>query len=264
VTVLEREHRPGGQLFLAGLPETRRGFWDLAEDLARRAEAAGAEIRYDLAATPERVRALAPAVVLVASGAGPAGLPVPGADLPHVHSAWDVLRGRVDVGDRVVVIGGGATGCEVALHLAQRGVLDAETVRFLLVSGAEAPEEIVRLATVGTRKVTLVEMSSKVGAEIGRSTRWVVLQDLKRYGVEVRTGATVQAITAEGVEVVEHGEAQVIPCDQVVHATGVRPESAIADALEAAGLPVQRLGDAKQPRKALDAVHEGFDTGWAL
>ena len=94
VTVFEREHQPGGQLFLAGLPESRRGFWDLADDLARRAESAGVEIRYDMAATPERLRRLAPDVVLVATGAVPARLPVPGADLPHVHSAWDVLRGR--------------------------------------------------------------------------------------------------------------------------------------------------------------------------
>ena len=281
VTVLERAPAPGGQLQLAGVRPDRYGFLRLADDLTQRAVLAGAQLRYEQEADADTLAALKPDVVILATGAQPSALDVPGADQDHVLQGWDVLADRVEAGERVVVVGGGATGCEVALHLAQRGTLDAETVAFLLISGAEPPEEIVRLATQGTREVTLVEMARKVGRDIGRSTRWGVLQDLTRYGVTQLKNARVVRIEPDAV-VVSHegdggsagggeaggegeGEAETrLPCDHVVLASGVQPSSALAKALEGAGYRVEVVGDAREPGKAIRAIHEGFDLGISL
>jgi 2,4-dienoyl-CoA reductase (NADPH2) len=289
VTVLERAPAPGGQLQLAGVRPDRHGFRLLAGDLTQRAVLAGADIRYDQEATAATVDALSPDVVILATGARPAGLDVPGADQDHVLQGWDVLADRVSPGDRVVVVGGGATGCEVALHLAERGTLDARTVAFLLISGAEPPEEIVRLATHGTREVTLVEMARKVGTDIGRSTRWGVLQDLTRYGVSQLKNSRVVRIEPDAVVVRratqaeqksgkadsgggggsgtgdEGGEEEIrLPCDHVVLATGAQAESALTAELADRGYELKVVGDAREPGKAISAIHEGFDLGISL
>jgi len=264
VVVLERSDEPGGQLHLAGAREDRHGFRQLSTDLTQRAVLAGAQIRYGTAADGASVKALAPDVVVLATGAKPAVPPIEGVDLDHVVQSWDVLAGRVDCGDRVVVVGGGATGCETALHLSARGTINAETVAFLLINQAETPEEIVRLATQGTREVTLVEMAPKIGADIGKSTRWGVIQDLGRYGVKTLKNAEVVRITAEAVVVKVDEEEREVACDHVVLATGVEREDGLAQVLEGAGLRVEIIGDAKDPRKAIEAIHEGFDLGWEV
>ncbi len=264
VVVLERSDSPGGQLGLAGARPDRRGFLRLGSDLTQRAILAGATIRYGVAANAGIIEELAPDLVVLATGARPAVPQIEWVGLDHVVQAWDVLAGRVECGDRVVVIGGGATGCEVALRLSERGTIDAEIVAFLLINQAEPPEEILRLATRGTREVTMVEMARKIGADIGKSTRWGTIQDLDRFGVKTLKRTEVLRITPEAVVVRSGENQQEIPADSVVLAVGVEQEAGLLPELEELGLRVETVGDARSPRKALDAIHEGFDLGWEL
>ena len=60
------------------------------------------------------------------------------------------------------------------------------------------------------------------------------------------------------------GEEQLLECDNVVLAAGVLKDNELGAELESADFDVRVVGDAKQPRKALDAVHEGFDLGWEI
>src|SRR4051812_32664326 len=64
---------------------------------------------------------------LIATGAEPRSLPIPGADLDGVHllrtvADSDALRAQLDRGGRMVVIGAGWIGCEVAASARQRGL----------------------------------------------------------------------------------------------------------------------------------------------
>jgi 2,4-dienoyl-CoA reductase (NADPH2) len=87
-----------------------------------------------------------------------------------------------------VVVGGGAVGVETALFLAEKGAMSAEAVKFLLVNGAEDPKDLYEFATRGTKTVILVEMLDKIGMDIGRTTRWGMLQELARMGIEITEG----------------------------------------------------------------------------
>jgi NADH dehydrogenase FAD-containing subunit len=83
---------------------------------------------------------------------------------------------------------------------------------------------------------------------------------LKRYGVEVRTGAKAERMTPEGVVVSQNEKNELLRCRSVVLACGtqsVRPE----DAGDGWAGEVRVIGDAKSPRKAYEAIREGFDTG---
>ncbi len=262
VTLYERA-RLGGQLGLAASSPGREELWSVVEDLSQRARVARVDLRvsYDLKA--DELLGLGADAVVFATGARPLRFDLPGIDLPHVMHAWDVLAGRKVPGRNVVVLGGGAVGVDVARHVALMGALDPATVRFLLVEEAEEPDELRRLARTGTRKVTLVEMRPKVGADIGLSTRWSLMQDLERFGVTLIAGRKAQEITAEGLRLAGEG-VPLVTCDTIVVAVGAEPERTLFDAT-AARLPETHLiGDAKDVRRAMDAVAEGWRVGLAL
>jgi 2,4-dienoyl-CoA reductase (NADPH2) len=163
------------------------------------------------------------------------------------------------------------------LELARHGSLDAETVRFLLAYGAESPEEIRELALRGPREITLVEMARKPARDVGKSTRWVLLRDLKQAGVKVMTDTVVKRVIPNGVEVErgaarksgkQNGDAQtgvqLIECDTAVLAAGVTPNRELEAALQGLGIEVKQAGDVVEPARALEAVRAGFEAGISI
>src|SRR5208282_6835191 len=136
-----------------------------------------------------------------ATGARPTIPSIPGVGQRHVVEGWEVLGGQVELGRRVVIIGGGAVGCELGLYIARMGTIDADTVRFLLLNEAEPVETIKDLANRGVKEVVILEMDRAAGRGLGLTTRWIVLQDLARMGVTIKTSATARAIVPGGVSI---------------------------------------------------------------
>ena len=99
---------------------------------------------------------------------------IPGINHPKVALAWDVLSGKATVGKKVVMVGGNAVGLETALYLASQGTLSPEVLHFLMVNKAESPDTLEHLLNHGNKEVCVVEMTKKVGQDIGNSTRWTV------------------------------------------------------------------------------------------
>ncbi len=261
VTLHERSGSLGGQLPIVASPPGRKAFDLLRRYLSRQVIRSGVDVRLDSEVDVQKILGERPDAVVLATGGEPMVPSIPGTDLPHVHRAWDVLMGLADVGRDVVVLGGGATGCETALFLAMKGTLDAEALRYLFLQDAEDVETLKGLLTAGTKRVKLVEMLPKVGQDIGASTRWSVLQELRRYKVEIVTGAQAKRITPDGVVVLRDGEEALMECDSVVLAMGTISVNPLERGLEGRVPGLYVIGDAKRPRKALDAVHEGFEVG---
>jgi 2,4-dienoyl-CoA reductase (NADPH2) len=261
VTLFERTGRLGGQLYLAAAPPGRAEFASLAEDLARQVELANIPTVMDCRVDEALIRKEAPDAIILATGATPLSPPIPGSDLPHVVQAWDVLGNRVTTGRRVAIVGGGAVGVETALFLAEKGTLSAEAVKFLLVNRAEDPETLFDMATRGTREVTLVEMLDKVGKDIGKSTRWGMMQALSRIGVTTVTRATVVEIVHDGLKVDKDDCVETIAADTVVIAAGSASYNPLQGLVEKLGIAFKVAGDAGKVALAFDAVHQGYRAG---
>jgi 2,4-dienoyl-CoA reductase (NADPH2) len=266
VTLFEAGERLGGQLHLAGAPPGRSQFQRLAAELAARAAVAGVRIELGQRVDAARIAALEPDAVLLATGGTPATPPLPGAELPHVVQAWDLLAGRVEPGERVVVVGGNAVGVETALLVAEMGALSAEAVKFLLTHGADSPESIADAARRGGREVVVVELAPKLGVDLGKSTRWGMLLDVERCGVDVRLGMRAVAIEPEGVRVEPSsgGESVLLPADTVVLALGARSHNPLEAELANLGVPVTVVGDAAKVADAMKAIHAGFQAARKL
>jgi 3-phenylpropionate/trans-cinnamate dioxygenase ferredoxin reductase component len=145
--------------------------------------------------------------LLLATGAEPRRLPLPGADLDGVHvlrsvEDSDALRTVLDGGGRLAVIGAGWIGCEVAASARQRGM------EVTVIEPLSVPLERV------------------LGPELGAFYRDVHLE----HGVDLRLGDGVEAIEGAGrVERVRTSGGDSIDCDAVLVAIGVAPRTALAD-----------------------------------
>jgi 3-phenylpropionate/trans-cinnamate dioxygenase ferredoxin reductase component len=151
--------------------------------------------------------------LLLATGSTPRRLGVPGADLPGVHllrtvGDADRLRGSLSPGARLVVIGAGWIGCEVAASARQIGA------------------EVAMLAPEA------VPLERVLGPEVG-----ALYRDLHAgHGVNLALGTGVEAIEgSDRVTGVRTSDARVLGADVVVIGVGVAPRTELA---EAAGLDV--------------------------
>lgn len=264
VTLCEKEDRLGGQLYLAAAPPGREEFAELAKDLATQINVSGVKVRFKTTVDKDLLQKEKPDTVVLATGAVPVTPPIPGADLPHVVQSWDVLLDKVHTGKKVVIIGGGAVGVETALFLSEKGTLSGDAIKFLLVNQAEDPAYLYELATKGTKEIILLEMLEKVGTDIGKTTRWTMLQDMSRHGVTVKVAARALEITENAVKIEYDGKTEEIPADTVVLAVGAKSYNPLQAAAEKMGIPCKIVGDANQIALAFDAVHAGFNAGREL
>ncbi|MDQ7092419.1 FAD-dependent oxidoreductase [Desulfosporosinus sp. PR] len=262
VTVWEEGQEPGGQLTLAAAPPGRKDFLRLREYLLKACQQLGVNISYGITATPESILTAVQeegfAGVVLATGSLPVSPSISRQGGIKVLQAWDVLKGCEQTGETILIVGGGAVGVETALYLAEAGTLDNETLRFLMLEHAEAEKELYRLLTQSHKKITILEMAKGIGRDIGPSTRWSMLTDLKRYGVKCLDETTVLEVLPEGVSVESSGSKGLLPADTVIFAVGSRSRNELYSALEGKVKNLSVIGDALNPRKALDAIHNAY------
>ena len=256
VSLYERQDKLGGQLNLASIPPGKWEFDNITRYLSRELQKSGVDIFVEKEVTPEFVGNEKPDAVIVATGAIPIIPSIPGVDQENVVTANQVLAADIEVGQKVVVVGGGGIGCETALFLAERGAMDAETALFLTTWGALDADRALALTKKG-KEVTIVEMLPSIGRDIGITRRGFTRRLLGMLGVDVITSAEVKGIIPSGVELIKNGERQTIAADTVVIAVGTYKDDKLYQKLKGKVPELFVIGDSKEARKALDAIHEG-------
>ncbi len=125
VTLYEQSHELGGQINLIVRVPSRVEFGDASRNLQRELLEAGVETRLGVEVTAEMIEQERPDGVILATGSRPALPPVPGVELPHVATTWQVLQGEktAQAGDCVLVYDqvGFQQATSVAELLAERG-----------------------------------------------------------------------------------------------------------------------------------------------
>ncbi len=259
VTLYEKGAELGGQLNIAGVPGGREEFKVLSDDLKWQVYKAGIKVKLNTEVTEEIIDKEKPDYIILATGALPVKPPIKGVELPHVIDAWEILKKNPVVGKNVVIIGGGAVGVEVALFLAEKGTLSPEAVKFLLVHRVEKPEYLYEMSIKGTKNVTIIEMLPEIGTNFGKSTRWVMLQELLRHRVNVLTGKKVTEIKEDVVIFTEDGETKEVVVDTVVIAVGSKSYNPLEEIIIKKGVKYAVVGDALKVGFAFDAIHSAFE-----
>lgn len=197
VTLYEKSGRLGGVFNAAAAMSFKEKDKELLQWYQR--ELGKSTVDVHLNTVIEDPSALDSDIVVIATGAHPRTLRVPGAERAITAQAF--LEGQSVVGDKVVIIGGGLTGCEIAYELALQG-----------------------------KHPSLVEMTPHlVGAKGICMANSTMLRELLRYHkVPSYLGATCEEITEDSVVINTAEGKKTIPADSVILSVGYVPDDRFA------------------------------------
>jgi 2,4-dienoyl-CoA reductase-like NADH-dependent reductase (Old Yellow Enzyme family)/thioredoxin reductase len=233
VHVYEKRSELGGQLVPGSTPGHKSELRSLIRFQKKQAELFGVKCHLNHEVSIEDFKTENPEVVVLATGSLPALPSVEGIDNDIVLTYEDVLNGGSPAFEKVVVIGGGPTGLELALHLAEYGCT-----------------------------TTVVEMLPKIGSGLEAMTKKIILKKLKEFKVTIWTDTKLSKINDNGVAVVnKDNQEHFIEADKVVIAIGTRPDTRLYDKIKALGYEIYQVGDCLETRNAKDAIYESAVLG---
>ncbi len=258
VDLYEKNDEIGGQLWVAGAPPHKGELFKFVRYYQAMLWKHNVSLHLNTRVDDRLIREKNPDFLIVAEGAEPLLPPIDGMDDPSVISAWDLLKEDRLLGDEVAIIGGGAVGLETALKVAAKGTITPEILHFLFTYEAESVERLRELMFQGTSNVTVFEMLPKVGKDVGKSTKWVLMSDLDKYGVAFTTEAKVVSIKNGLLTYEKDGKTHQQQFDHIINAAGSKSVKNIAEKIEKMNIPFAVIGDGAQPGKINHAVHGGF------
>jgi len=233
VHLFEKADRLGGQFYTASIPPSKGEIAGFITWQRRQLEENHVFIHLNTELTEEIVNEQNPDAVVLATGSIPASPNLPGLKRGSVVTAHDVLEGKTDVGQTVAVIGGGMVGSETASHLANHG-----------------------------KEVSIVEMLPEIAADINARSKPFLLKDLAEHNVRLYLNSVVKEILADGLRIERDGrEEKIGPFDTIILAVGVQPCNDLTRKLDGKVARLLTIGDASNPRKALEAIGEGYLAG---
>ena len=219
---------------MAALPPHKEELALLIAYMSDRLNKTSVDIRMNAEATPKAIADEKPDAVVIAVGGIPIIPEIPGVNSPNVVTAQDVLSGR-EVGQNVVIIGGGMVGCETGHFLAEKG-----------------------------KHVTIVEMLKRMANDMSPMVRRRLLDGLRSKQVMMTTNTICEEITENGVVVTTEEKKEKIPADSVALAVGYRSDNALYQALEGKVPEVYCIGDAARPQRIREAINDGYRAGLSM
>jgi len=234
VTLYEKESEPGGQLIAAAVPPNKQELTKLNRYLAHQLEENKVSVKLGVEVTLELVQKENPDAIIFATGSVSQIPEISGLGGNKVVTAMDVLLDRAEVGEKVVIIGGELVGCETADFLAQKG-----------------------------KKITVVRRGPKMASKVYHSNRRALLTRLEEKKVTLITGVRkYEAIMDKGLVLTDgEGNRRTLEADTIVLAAGAIPDDKLAKSVEGKVEEYHLAGDCVQPRRILDAIHEGARLG---
>lgn len=234
VTLFERMPQLGGHISrtLSGSfrADTAEYLNYLEQSVCRQANI---HIRLGTTATPEMVSALSPQAIILATGSQARADDLSGWQSSGALEVTQVYEEPERVGYRVLVVGGGVSGCEAALWLAEEG-----------------------------REVLIVDEGAAPMPKYSRLPRIALIDQLMGKGVKLRANTRVTELLPDGVMVEDDtGKSQYLAADTVVVANGRRGDREIEQAFSGTAATVTTIGSCRHSCSLHDCIHGGYFAG---
>ncbi|MBP2650875.1 MAG: 2,4-dienoyl-CoA reductase [Firmicutes bacterium] len=229
--IYEKASRLGGNLIPGGAPDFKEDDLALVAWYEHTLKELGVEVKLNAEVTAEKLKGISAEALIIATGSKPKMFSL--GDDHNVYAAQDVLLKKVDPGEKVVIVGGGLVGCELAIWLAQGG-----------------------------KKVALVEVQDKLLAINGPlcHANSEMLERLVPFkGVEVLTSAKVVKTTEKGVLVNINGSDRELPADSVILAVGYSSEACLYNEFKYELSDVYLIGDARNVSNIMYAIWDAYE-----
>jgi 2,4-dienoyl-CoA reductase-like NADH-dependent reductase (Old Yellow Enzyme family)/thioredoxin reductase len=250
VTLYEKSNKLGGIIPLAALVKGQEieDLPAIISYLKGQLAKLGVKVELGREADIRTIEKIQPDAVVLATGGSPALPEIPGIEKPIVIGGPQLhrrlkfylrfmepatlrrlTRFYLPIGKRVVIIGGGRHGCELAEFLVKRG-----------------------------RKVTLVDFAESLGEGLFHHLKCALFAWFQKKGVRMMAGVKSLEITDKGLKLItREGTAMTIEADHIIPATPLKSNMELLKSLEGKVAEVYAVGDCKEPRLIKDAISDG-------
>jgi 2,4-dienoyl-CoA reductase (NADPH2) len=251
VALFEKSFRLGGLLPLAAMVKGLdvEDLPAIIRYLTGQITRLGVKIHPGREVTPALIEEMKPDVVILATGGIPVAPEMPGMNRPNVVSNARLhgmlksfipfigpraLRGLtklwMPLGKKVVIIGGGIQGCELAEFLVKRG-----------------------------RKVTIVDSAETLGEGMIRHLKLQLFWWFREKGVTMLPGVVPVEVREKGLTVLtQQGYKRTLEADSIVPALPMKPNTELLQKLQGKVPELYAIGDCSHPRLIADAIADGW------
>jgi 2,4-dienoyl-CoA reductase (NADPH2) len=153
--------------------------------------------------------------VVFASGVKPRVANFPCDDGKRVYHYDEVIRGEVEIGDKVAILGAGGIGFDMIAFLQEKPEQSID--EFKAQWGIETPQ-----AHSGPKRqlYMLKRSAGRFGAELGKTTGWIHREVAKQHNVKQLAECEYLAFDAQGLKIRHKGEEQYLDVDTVIACIG--------------------------------------------
>ncbi|WJG08185.1 NADPH-dependent 2,4-dienoyl-CoA reductase [Aliiglaciecola sp. LCG003] len=250
VTLFDAAKEIGGQFNIAKQIPGKEEFFETLRYFARQLELNGVTLKLNVKVTAEMLNNADFDEVLIATGIKPRMPHIEGIEHDKVLSYLDVIRDKKPVGDKVAVIGAGGIGFDVSEFLSHAGESTSQNIpAFMKEWGIDMTfnsrggiEGMQAQPTASGREIYLLQRkTTKVGANLGKTTGWAHRVGLLARGVKLVAGVEYLKIDDQGLHIKVNDEVQILDVDNVVICAGQDPLRELTDGLN---IPFHLIGGA--------------------
>lgn len=228
VSLFEEKGELGGRFLLAALPPRKGVLREWVEYEKGRLQKLPVKVLLGKRFDPSLIEEGKPDAVIVATGSRPHYPPIEGIEEAKVVSVDDALSGRVEVGEKVLIVGGGGIGSEAADYFSEKG-----------------------------KEVTLVEMLDGIALDLVGHLQHFLNVRLREKGVRLLIGAKATRFEKDGLWIeTQEGMKKLEGFDTMIVAMGSIPNNDLPHRLKEKVREVYVIGDASKPRELMEALLE--------
>lgn len=235
VSLYEQASSLGGHLIPGGEHQFKKEVRELNDWYEQELNDLKVDIHLGVKMTSEKIKELGSDVVVMAVGSTVIKPKIPGIDHPKVLYSVEALNNKSAVGNKVVIVGGGLVGCEMALEYLYEGkdVTIVEALDSILSSGEAVPAPNKQM-----------------------------LEDLfEHYHTDIKTGHKLMAVEDSGAVIApaNGGPQETLEADTVIIAVGFAPRPSMVAELNGTGIEVYQIGDGRQVANVQRAIWEAYE-----
>ena len=226
VTLVEKGDKLGGNIIVGCVPDFKKDDRTLLKWYIVQLEKLPVDVKLNCIADKEMIENSNADAVIFATGSTPIKLEL--GDKNNVCTADDILKGKENAGDDIVVVGGGLVGCETALWLRQKG-----------------------------KNVTIVEAKSQIlgGGEDMCFANYDMLKDLLVFNkIEVHCNSSIKTVKDDFITVETPTGEKEIKADTIMVAVGYRSQKDVYDTMLDSNKVIYNVGDSRNVHNIMYAI----------
>jgi NADH:flavin oxidoreductases, Old Yellow Enzyme family len=231
VTLFEKASHIGGALHYIAMEHYKEDIKYYLNYLKGQIIKSSVEVKLNTEATPDMIKVLKPDAIFVAIGAKAIAPPINGLEQSNVMNFWEAIEHGKQIGENVVVIGGGTIGAEIALNIAEQK----------------------------NKNVSIIELGNEIAMQGNLLYKIALRQKMEVLNnLHVFINTSCRKINKDEVyAVLETGEEISIKANTVIIATGVSVDKEKVESFYGITPDTFLIGDCQSPRKIMDAVFDG-------